>query len=119
MASSGVLRALACFLLVSAVLGPYAQAAVTCGSVAGAVGQCLGYLRGTGGAPPAGCCSGIRGLKAAANTPADRKTACNCLKSAARGISGLNYGLAAALPGKCGVSIPFKISPSTDCSKVQ
>ncbi|KAL9274938.1 Non-specific lipid-transfer protein 1-like protein [Drosera capensis] len=33
-------------------------------------------------------------------------------------ISGLNLGKAAALPGKCGVRVPYAISPSTDCSKV-
>ncbi|KAG9443606.1 hypothetical protein H6P81_014946 [Aristolochia fimbriata] len=119
MASSGVVRALACFLVASAVLAPHAEAAVTCGSVATAVAPCLGYLRGTGGAPPAGCCSSIRGLNAAAKTPAERKTACNCLKSAAGSISGLNYGLAARLPAACGVNIPYKISPSTNCNQVQ
>nr|B3A0N2.1 RecName: Full=Non-specific lipid-transfer protein; Short=LTP [Lycium barbarum] len=50
--------------------------------------------------PLGGCCGGIK-------------------KSAAAGISGINYGIAAGLPGKCGVNIPYKISPSTDCSKVQ
>ncbi|MCE3052255.1 tyrosine protein phosphatase, partial [Datura stramonium] len=51
-------------------------------------------------------------------TPADRKTACTCLKSAANTIKGINAGKAAGLPAACGVNIPYKISPSTDCSKV-
>ncbi|GJW14584.1 non-specific lipid-transfer protein-like protein [Tanacetum coccineum] len=33
------------------------------------------------------------------------------------GIKGVKPALASSLPGKCGVSIPYKISPSTDCSK--
>ncbi|KAG9443605.1 hypothetical protein H6P81_014945 [Aristolochia fimbriata] len=119
MASSGVLRALACFLVVSAVVAPYAEAAVTCGTVVSNLSPCIGYLRGASKVIPATCCSGIRNLNSAAQTTADRKTACNCLKSAAAGIAGLNYGLAAALPAACKVNIPYKISPSTNCNQVQ
>ncbi|PON92740.1 Lipid transfer protein/Par allergen [Trema orientale] len=35
--------------------------------------------------------------------------------SAASSIKGINFSLAAGLPGKCGVSVPYKISPSTKC----
>ncbi|KAG5582178.1 hypothetical protein H5410_052805 [Solanum commersonii] len=58
-----------------------------------------------------------QGLLGAAKTPADRKTACTCLKSAASAIKGINVGKAAGIPRVCGVNIPYKISPSTDCSK--
>lgn len=68
---------------------------------------------------PPGCCSGIKSLNAAAKTTPDRQAACNCIKGASKGIPGINYGLASSLPGKCSVSIPYKISPSTDCSKVK
>nr|KAJ0208557.1 hypothetical protein LSAT_V11C500283740 [Lactuca sativa] len=64
--------------------------AVTCGQVVGAVAPCLGYLR-NGGTPPQPCCTGVRGLRNAARTTSDRKTICNCLKSASssyRGVSG-------------------------------
>ncbi|KAK3227489.1 hypothetical protein Dsin_007351 [Dipteronia sinensis] len=104
----------ACMLVVA----PIAQAAVTCGTVASSVAPCIGYLRGSGPLPPA-CCSGIKSLNAAAVTTADRQTACRCLQNASKSISGINPGLAAGLPGKCGVSIPYKISTSTDCSKVK
>nr|XP_017245496.1 PREDICTED: non-specific lipid-transfer protein 1-like [Daucus carota subsp. sativus] len=60
---------------------------------------------------PPGCCSGVRSLNGMAKTPVDRKQACTCLKSVFGSIKGINYGLAAGLPGKCGVSIPYKISP--------
>ncbi|XP_049374996.1 non-specific lipid-transfer protein 2 isoform X2 [Solanum verrucosum] len=69
--------------------------------------------------PIGGCCGGVKGLLGAAKTPEDRKTACTCLKSAANSIKGIDTGKAAGLPGVCGVSIPYKISPSTDCSQVQ
>ncbi|OMP12628.1 Plant lipid transfer protein/Par allergen [Corchorus olitorius] len=51
--------------------------------------------------------------------PQDRKQACTCIKNVAGTIYDINYGLANALTGKCGVSIPYKISPSTDCKSVK
>ncbi|XP_047254554.1 non-specific lipid-transfer protein 2-like isoform X2 [Capsicum annuum] len=87
---------IACFvLLCMVVVAPYA-AALSCGQVTSAMAPCVPYL-----------------------TPADRKTACTCLKSAANAIKGIDAGKAAGLPAACGVNIPYKISPSTDCSKVQ
>ncbi|XP_068667623.1 non-specific lipid-transfer protein-like [Aristolochia californica] len=109
-------RSVACFLLLSVFFAPYAEAAITCGQVVNALTPCLGYLR-SGRPISRGCCTGVQKIKAAASTPADRKTACSCLKSAAAGSSGINFGLAAGLPSVCKVRIPFKISPSTDCSK--
>ncbi|KAK1428059.1 hypothetical protein QVD17_16886 [Tagetes erecta] len=90
--------------------------AVTCGQVVGAVAPCLGYLR-NGGNPPPNCCNGIRGLRNQARTTADRKTICNCLKSASSSYRGVSGNYAASLPGKCGVNLPYKISPSTDCNR--
>ncbi|KAK9986289.1 hypothetical protein SO802_031240 [Lithocarpus litseifolius] len=54
-----------------------------------------------------------------ANITPDRLAACNCLKTAASEISGLNTTLVANLPKNCGVNIPYKMSTSTDCSKVK
>jgi hypothetical protein len=93
------------------------EAAVTCGQVSSAISPCLSYARGQGSGPSAACCSGVRSLNSAASTSADKRTACNCLKSAAGRISGLNAGNAASIPSKCGVSIPYTISTSTDCSR--
>jgi hypothetical protein len=99
------------------LLAATSEAAVTCGQVTSAISPCLSYARGQGSAPSSGCCSGVRSLNNAARTSADRRTACNCLKSAARSISGLNAGNAASIPSKCGVNVPYTISTSTDCSK--
>ncbi|XP_076914447.1 non-specific lipid-transfer protein-like [Bidens hawaiensis] len=98
------------------VVAPYADAAITCGQVASKLAPCLGYLTKGGAVPPA-CCTGVKGLNSLASTTPDRQAACKCLKSAYS--SSINAGNAASLPGKCGVSIPYKISPSTDCTKVQ
>ncbi|KAG8048573.1 hypothetical protein GUJ93_ZPchr0009g1917 [Zizania palustris] len=98
-------------------VAPRTAVAITCGQVSSAVSPCIPYARG-GAGPSAACCSGVRSLKAAAQTTADRRAACNCLKSAARGIKDLNPGMAASIPSKCGVSIPYTISASIDCSRV-
>ncbi|KAF2906328.1 hypothetical protein DAI22_12g011300 [Oryza sativa Japonica Group] len=92
-----VLVALVAALLLAA---PHAAVAITCGQVNSAVGPCLTYARG-GAGPSAACCSGVRSLK-----------------NAARGIKGLNAGNAASIPSKCGVSVPYTISASIDCSRV-
>ncbi|KAL4386602.1 hypothetical protein GQ457_09G012740 [Hibiscus cannabinus] len=118
MASSMSLK-LACVVVLCMVVGaPLAQGAITCGQVSSALVPCIPYLKSGGTVPPA-CCSGIKSLNSAAKTTPDRQAACNCLKSAAASMSGINYGLASGLPGKCGVSIPYQISPSTDCKSVK
>ncbi|XP_071720437.1 non-specific lipid-transfer protein 1-like [Rutidosis leptorrhynchoides] len=111
-----VLAALLCFMVASA---PHpAEGAVTCQSVVTSLTPCASYLTTGGQAPPA-CCSGVNSLFKAAATTTDRQTACRCMQQAARMVPGINPNAASSLPGKCGVNIPYKISPSTDCSKVQ
>ena len=119
MACSTAFKLAVCVVLMCMVMGaPIAQAAITCGQVSSSLGPCVPYLK-AGGAVPPPCCSGIKSLSGAATTTPDRQQACKCLKSAASSISGINYNLASGLPGKCGVSIPYKISPSTNCDSVQ
>ncbi|XP_030481226.2 non-specific lipid-transfer protein 1-like [Cannabis sativa] len=115
--ASSIVKVLCLVVLAMVIVSPVAHA-ITCGQVSSSIAPCLGYLR-MGGSVPAGCCNGIRSLSNAAKTSTDRRAACNCLKSAANGIKGINYNLASGLPGKCGVSIPYKISPSTNCNSVQ
>ncbi|GJN13961.1 hypothetical protein PR202_gb00725 [Eleusine coracana subsp. coracana] len=112
---------LVAIVLVAALLvaaAPHANAAISCGQVSSAIGPCLAYARGAGAAPSASCCNGVRSLNAAARTTADRRAACNCLKSAASRVSGLNAGKASSIPGRCGVRLPYAISASIDCSRV-
>ncbi|KAI0501849.1 hypothetical protein KFK09_016794 [Dendrobium nobile] len=102
-----------------AVLSTSSEAAMSCSVVFRNLMPCLGYLQSGGNsAPPTPCCDGISALMAQANVKADRQTACNCLKTAAASVTGINFKLAGALPQRCGVNIPYKISPSTDCTKV-
>ncbi|XP_062201793.1 non-specific lipid-transfer protein 1-like [Phragmites australis] len=96
---------------------PCASAAITCGQVGSALSPCIPYATGRG-TLTSGCCSGVRSLNSAARTTADRQAACRCLKSLAGSISRLNMGTVSGIPGKCGVSVPFPLSMSTDCSKI-
>ena len=94
-----------------------AQAAISCGQVTGALAPCLSYLTGTGDASPQ-CCSGVKRLQSMASTQADRRAACNCVKSAASRYSNLKPDRASSLPSKCGVKFSFNVSPSTNCNSI-
>ncbi|WVZ54813.1 hypothetical protein U9M48_005558 [Paspalum notatum var. saurae] len=93
------------------------EATLTCGQVSAALGPCLPFAKGSGSAPSAGCCNGVRSLHAAAATVEDRRTACECLKAAAARISGLKPGNGGTIAARCGVSVPYHISPSIDCNR--
>ncbi|KAL0310075.1 UNVERIFIED_CONTAM: Non-specific lipid-transfer protein 2 [Sesamum calycinum] len=109
--------ALIAAVLVMAVVPRPAEAALGCGTVISYLSPCLRYVTDQG--PLGGCCGGVKGLYGAAKTTPDRQTACNCLKSLASSYKRVNLSKAAGLPKQCGVNIPYKISPSTDCSKVK
>ncbi|MBO8589692.1 non-specific lipid-transfer protein [Staphylococcus aureus] len=114
-----VVSILVCMTFASMLLvAPLAEAAISCGTVTSSLAPCIPYLRSGGALPPA-CCKGVSSLNSSAKTTPDRQTACGCLKNAYNSIKGIQPALAAGLPGKCGVSIPYKISPTTDCSKVK
>ncbi|KAM3326285.1 non-specific lipid-transfer protein 1 [Capsicum chacoense] len=102
---------------VSVMLTPHAEAAISCGEVISKLTPCINYVTGRG-VVTSQCCVGIRTLNGQATTAADRQMACKCIKSAAGAIRGINLGFASALPSKCGVNLPYKISPSIDCSTV-
>ncbi|XP_027334171.1 non-specific lipid-transfer protein 1-like [Abrus precatorius] len=108
--------AIMCMVVVSA---PMAEATITCGQVTSALSSCIPYIQ-KGGVPSKPCCSGVSQLNNAAKTTADRQAACNCLKNAAKGLgNNFNANNAASLPGKCGVSIPYKISTTTNCATIK
>ena len=107
--------AAAVIALIVVVHAPAAEA-LSCGTVSSNLAPCINYAKG-GGNIPAGCCTGIRNLNNLAKSTKDRQDACRCLQQAAASIKGLILGLVAGIPGKCGVSIPYKISPSTNCNR--
>ncbi|XP_010252074.1 PREDICTED: non-specific lipid-transfer protein 1-like [Nelumbo nucifera] len=115
---SGVVMFGCLVLAFMVVAAPNAEAAITCGMVATQMTPCVNYLQ-NGGPVPAACCNGVKTLYGAAKTTPDRQTTCSCMKSAATQVPTIKVGNAASLPGKCGITIPYKISPTTDCSKVK
>ncbi|PON92750.1 Lipid transfer protein/Par allergen [Trema orientale] len=117
MASSVALK-LTCMVVMCMVVGAPIAQAITCGQVATYVSPCISYLR-TGGTVPGTCCSGVRSLNSAAATTADRQATCRCLVTAASNLPGLNPTLISSLPSACGVSLPFKISSSTNCNNIK
>ncbi|KAE8775919.1 non-specific lipid-transfer protein 1-like [Hordeum vulgare] len=116
----GARAAAPALLLVAALLvaARGASAALSCSTVYSRLTPCAGYAQ-NGGAVPQACCSGIRTLKSEARTKADIRAACACLKTlAAAAAGGPALGRAAGLPGRCGVSLPFRIDPNVNCNAI-
>lgn len=107
---------LAVLVLVLVAMVPSGEAQIGCGSVVSYLNPCIPYVVNTG--PLGNCCSGVKALYSAAKTTPDRQSVCTCLKGLARTYAPY-ISRAASLPGLCRVSIGYKISPSTDCSKVK
>ncbi|XP_039054845.1 non-specific lipid-transfer protein 3-like [Hibiscus syriacus] len=123
MTSSNVLKLASLLLIVCMAMTSApeaADAAITCSDVVNRLMPCISYVQ-NGGQPTATCCNGVNTLYAQAQTSADRQSVCKCIKSAISGFqySNFNLGNAATLPDKCNLHIPYKISPSIDCNKVQ
>ncbi|TKY63629.1 Non-specific lipid-transfer protein 3 [Spatholobus suberectus] len=123
---ASMLTRLVCLAIVCLALGatiPKTQAEVTCNQVVSNLTPCISYVVYGGAKVPSQCCNGIRNLYNLAPTKPDRQAACNCIKNGVRNsgftYSKFNLNLAASLPKKCGVNIPYQISPDTDCSRVQ
>ncbi|KFK27462.1 hypothetical protein AALP_AA8G386200 [Arabis alpina] len=108
------LRFFTCLVLTVCIVASV-DAAITCGTVASSLAPCANYLT-KGGAVPVPCCVGVKKLNGMAQTTPDRQQACRCLQSAAKSV---NPSLASGLPGKCGVSIPYPISTSTNCNTIK
>ncbi|KAG5568127.1 hypothetical protein H5410_064857 [Solanum commersonii] len=112
-----IVSKIVCFVfLCMVVVAPHAEA-MSCSQVSSSLAPCVPYLQGRG--PLGGCCVGVKSLYGAAKTPADRRTACTCIKTVANAVMGLDTGRAAGLPSTCGVNIPYDISPSVDCSNTE
>ncbi|GLT39735.1 hypothetical protein SLA2020_139110 [Shorea laevis] len=69
---------------------------------------CVNYLVDGTGAPPSSCCAGACALASAASSSTNKKTACECIKSAAQKINP-NEQLAQALPAKRRITLPVTV----------
>ncbi|KAG6760801.1 hypothetical protein POTOM_033982 [Populus tomentosa] len=117
MNSSSVVVAAMAALMMFLFLAPTSDAAISCSDVTKDLRPCVKYLTSGTGKPPSACCAGASALQSAASSSADRKAACECIKSASKSIKP-NPQLAQALPANCGINLPYTISPSVDCSKI-
>ncbi|XP_027109099.1 non-specific lipid-transfer protein 8 [Coffea arabica] len=115
--SQAIIFLMAAFLVLF-LIAPASDAAVTCGDVAKKIGPCVDYLRSGSGAPPPPCCGGVKALAASATTTPDKQAACACLKTESKNLN-IKPELAKALPGNCGVSLPYPISPNFDCTTIR
>lgn len=102
-------------LMMWLVMAHCSRGAITCKAVVNNLVPCKTYLT-QGGSVSTACCKGVKSLNSSANTTADRRTACNCLKSAAK-ASSVNAKYAASLPTKCNVTVGVAISYNTNCTK--
>ncbi|KAL2477874.1 Non-specific lipid-transfer protein 11 [Forsythia ovata] len=88
--------------------------AITCGQVDEFLAPCIPYLTG-GGEPSGACCSGVKAVQGMAQTTADKRACCSCVKAAANRYSNLKDDAAQTLPKKCGVSMDIPISRRVNC----
>ncbi|MFX6536239.1 non-specific lipid-transfer protein [Acinetobacter baumannii] len=95
---------------------PIAEAAIPCGTVLSRISPCIGYVQ-RGGVVPPSCCDGVKAAYGAARSSADIQSICSCLKTIIPSVKG-NPAFVNSIPAKCSINIPYKYSPSIDCSKV-
>ncbi|XP_011094394.2 non-specific lipid-transfer protein A-like [Sesamum indicum] len=108
-------------IAILAVIAVFAQPgqAVSCGQVDAALVPCISYLTGRGGdSPSPACCSGVKAVKDMAQTTADKRGCCSCIKAAANRYADLKDAAAQSLPTKCGVQMDIPVSRTVDCDKI-
>ncbi|CAM0954998.1 unnamed protein product [Alopecurus aequalis] len=110
------LLVVAALLAVVALAPRGANAALSCSTVFNTLRPCAGYVQ-SGGAVPQACCGGIKNLMSRASSTPDRRAVCTCLKTVA-GVGEPYISRAAGLPGRCGVQLPYRISPNVDCNSI-
>ncbi|XP_073127967.1 non-specific lipid-transfer protein 1-like [Henckelia pumila] len=96
------------------------HAAISCSKVDSALIPCINYLTGRGGNNPSqACCSGVKAVKGMAQTTADKRAGCSCVKAAANRYPGMKDAIAQSLPVKCNVHLDIPVSRTVDCSKIK
>ncbi|KAJ4831063.1 hypothetical protein Tsubulata_043528 [Turnera subulata] len=122
MAASSMALKLACGVLMCMVA--YASlahaASFTCKQMLDTVAPCQPYLENAAPLTDT-CCSRVKFLNnlATNGTTADRQKACKCVKGAVANSTDSYLGLAQGLPGKCGVTAPYPIGRTVNCTSVQ
>ncbi|KAI3805812.1 hypothetical protein L1987_21698 [Smallanthus sonchifolius] len=101
--------------MVVAMVPRSTESAVTCRLVVSSLTPCATYLI-RGGQVPTKCCNGVKSLYKDADTKSDRQMACQCMEQASKLVPGIKIKYVDDLPEKCDVHIPYKITPTFNCS---
>ncbi|KAK4398917.1 Non-specific lipid-transfer protein 2A [Sesamum angolense] len=110
--SSKCLVVLAVLALIS--FSPLVPAeAISCTQALEFLMPCQSYLLGLGGINPS-CCVGAQSLAAAAVSPTDRKSVCQCLKQVAT-LATVDEDYAKQLPQLCNVDVPIPLQLNINC----
>lgn len=109
-----ILKSLAIIYVLGIFFIP-SESAISCSVVIQDLQPCVSYLTSGSGKPPDTCCDGVKSLAAATTTSADKKAACQCIKSVANSVT-VKPELAQALASNCGASLPVDASPTVDCN---
>ncbi|MCL7044551.1 hypothetical protein MKW94_024349 [Papaver nudicaule] len=112
-----MLCVMAVFTVVQFTFQP-TSAVLTCPQVVQTLAPCITFITGSAPNPAAGCCPGITNLRNMATTTPDKRFACNCVKNAAASNPNIKDEQVTALPGKCGVKLPYTISKTFDCNSI-
>ncbi|XP_045823612.1 non-specific lipid-transfer protein 1-like [Trifolium pratense] len=105
---------MACMLIASS----HAKATLTCDQVTIWLTPCIPYGMLGGSVSPM-CCQGVHSINAAYKNGDDRRLACQCIQDKAAQIPLLDYTRVNQIGELCGSECPYKVYPSTDCSKVK
>ncbi|KAF8093503.1 hypothetical protein N665_0383s0130 [Sinapis alba] len=113
-----ILKSLVIISVLGIVLTPcYSESTISCSVVLKDLQPCVSYLTSGSGEPPESCCEGVRSLDAATTTPANKKAACQCIKSVANSVT-VKPELAKALATNCNATLPVDASSTVDCDTV-
>ncbi|KAK7243666.1 hypothetical protein RIF29_38474 [Crotalaria pallida] len=97
---------------------PYCEAEIECGQMVRYLETCIGYLKDGGASdqPPSTCCDGAHAMENDIKNVDDKRDACTCLKIVALDTKPKIENLRNLLT-KCGITLPFEITPDFDCSR--
>ncbi|XLS82640.1 hypothetical protein HN51_048471 [Arachis hypogaea] len=104
-------------LIMCITLGQMTQAVELCGKIDATLVPCVEYLSRNEHIIPQSCCDGVKNLNAGAKSKEDRQSVCNCIRRMTKNLRGLKPDKLAKLPEQCGVKLPYKLSPSMDCTE--
>ncbi|CAH8353428.1 unnamed protein product [Eruca vesicaria subsp. sativa] len=113
-----VLKSLVIISVLGICLTPRcSESAISCSVVLNDLQPCVSYLINGSGQPPKTCCDGVKRLDRETTASADKKAACQCIKSVANTVT-VKPELAKSLATNCNASLPVDPSSTVDCNTV-